>query len=100
MSNTSAMRLRADAFTSIALAVTLLLLGGSAALADGDAAAGNKVFVAQCSVCHSDKPGVNGFGPSLAGVVGRSAAAITSFNYTTALRIPASPGTRRISISS
>jgi cytochrome c2 len=57
-----------------------------AALADGGAIAGNKIFQAQCSVCHSDKPGVNGFGPSLAGVVGRQAASIPGFDSSTALK--------------
>src|ERR1700680_1395402 len=40
------------------------------AYAQGDAAAGEKVF-AHCVPCHSNKPGENKFGPSLAGVFGR-----------------------------
>ena len=38
--------------------------------AQGDAAAGEKVF-AHCAPCHSNKPGENKFGPLLAGVFDR-----------------------------
>jgi alcohol dehydrogenase (cytochrome c) len=62
-----------------------LLLTCTVARADGDAGSGDKVFQAQCSVCHSDKPNVNGFGPSLAGVIGRKAASAPGFSYTSAL---------------
>ena len=40
------------------------------AYAQGNAAAGEKIF-AHCAACHSNKPGENKFGPSLAGVYGR-----------------------------
>ena len=56
-----------------------------AAFAQG-AAAGRTLFQQQCSVCHSDQAGVNGFGPSLAGIVGRKAAGTPGFDYTSALR--------------
>src|SRR5882757_8027776 len=69
-----------------ALAITSLLLGQSVAWAEGDAVAGNKIFQAQCVVCHSDKPGINGFGPTLAGVVGRKAATIAGVDYSSALK--------------
>jgi alcohol dehydrogenase (cytochrome c) len=62
------------------------LYGHSAAMAADDAAAGSRIFAAQCAVCHSNQQGVNGFGPSLAGIVGRSAAVIPGFKYTSALR--------------
>ena len=45
-------------------------LGGGAALAEGDAEAGKKVFK-KCKVCHSFDPGKKKIGPHLAGVVGR-----------------------------
>jgi alcohol dehydrogenase (cytochrome c) len=63
-----------------------VLLSCATAQADGDAASGDKIFQAQCAVCHSTKPGANGYGPSLAGVVGRHAAAISGFNYSSALK--------------
>jgi alcohol dehydrogenase (cytochrome c) len=66
--------------------VSSFLLGHSAAVAADDAAAAGRIFDAQCTVCHSNQPGVNGFGPSLAGVVGRGAAIIRDFKYTSALR--------------
>jgi len=80
---TSAPRVRPVFF---ALGAVLMFQSCGQALADGDAAAGNRIFQAQCVVCHSDKPGVNGFGPTLAGVVGRAAAAIAGFDYSSALR--------------
>jgi alcohol dehydrogenase (cytochrome c) len=84
MPRTSSARLRVSA--SSALAVASFLLGQSGAWAEGDAPAGNKIFQAQCAVCHSDKPGINGFGPTLAGVVGRKVAAIPGVDYTSALK--------------
>jgi alcohol dehydrogenase (cytochrome c) len=66
--------------------VLSLLCGHSAVLAADDAAAGARIFATQCVVCHSSQPGVNGFGPSLAGIVGRNAAIISGFKYTSALR--------------
>ena len=49
----------------------------------GDAAAGEKVFL-QCKSCHVVEPGQNRIGPSLAGIVGRTAGTIEGFNYTDA----------------
>jgi cytochrome c len=49
----------------------------------GDAAKGEKVF-AQCRACHVVEPGVNRVGPSLHGVVGRTAGSIAGFNYSKA----------------
>ena len=49
----------------------------------GDAAKGEKVF-AQCKACHVAEPGVNRVGPSLHGVVGRTAGSIAGFNYSKA----------------
>ncbi len=51
----------------------------------GDAAKGKVVF-AQCKSCHSAEPGKNMIGPSLAGVVGRKAATIEGFAYSTAMQ--------------
>ena len=62
----------------LALAVTC-----GAARADGDAARGAKRFE-ECAACHSVEPGVNGVGPSLAGVVGRKAGTVAGYHYSEA----------------
>lgn len=49
-----------------------------------DVAAGKQVFQQQCSICHSDKPGVNKIGPSLFGVVGRKTGSEPGYNYSVA----------------
>lgn len=40
----------------------------------------------QCVACHSVKPGVNGVGPSLFGVVGRKAGTLPGYAYSEALK--------------
>jgi len=55
------------------------------AYAQGDAAAGEKVF-AHCGPCHSTKPGENKFGPSLAGVFGRKSGTEPGYNYSSAMK--------------
>lgn len=54
----------------------LLALG--AAHADGDAVAGKKVFN-KCMACHDATTGKNKVGPSLVGVVGRTAGTLESY---------------------
>ncbi len=49
----------------------------------GDAAAGETVFK-QCMACHVVTPGQNRVGPSLHGIVGRTAGQVAGFNYSTA----------------
>ncbi len=49
----------------------------------GDAAAGKAVF-AQCRTCHETKEGVNKTGPSLAGIVGRTAGSVDGYKYSPA----------------
>ena len=56
-----------------------------AALADGDAARGEKKFE-DCAACHKLERGENNLGPSLYGVFGRPAATLTDFRYSTALK--------------
>ena len=51
-----------------------------------NAAQGKQIFEQRCQACHSVEPGVNKFGPSLAGVVGRKAATVPGFNYSDALK--------------
>jgi len=52
--------------------------------ADGDAAAGQKVFN-QCKACHENEKGVNKVGPTLKGVVGRKAASVPDYKYSAAM---------------
>jgi cytochrome c2 len=49
------------------LAANLIaIVSTSAALAGEDVGAGQEIYQTQCSPCHSNQPGVNGIGPSLA----------------------------------
>ena len=49
-----------------------------------DAKAGEVVFKSQCSICHSVQAGRNMIGPSLFGIVGRTAGTIPGFHYSPA----------------
>ena len=51
----------------------------------GDAVRGKAAY-GTCAACHSVKPGKNGFGPSLFGVVGRQAGSAPDYNYSTAMK--------------
>jgi cytochrome c len=67
--------------------LALLALAGLAgnALADGDAAKGEKVF-AKCKACHMVGPDAkNRVGPALNGIVGRTAGTAEGFKYSDAL---------------
>jgi alcohol dehydrogenase (cytochrome c) len=87
MSNEPSIGLHVTRLSYFALAAALFYLVSSGhTLAQGNPGEGASVFQSQCSVCHSDRPGVNGFGPTLAGVVGRRAAAIPGFDYTSSLK--------------
>lgn len=69
------------------LLVTPLAVGGFATSTHAaSVAAGKAVFRQQCSVCHSDKPGVNKIGPSLFGVVGRHIGREPGYDYSVADR--------------
>jgi cytochrome c len=59
-------------------------IGSGAALAQGDAAAGEKVFK-KCKTCHSFDPGKKKLGPHLKGVVGRKAGSVEGFKYSKAM---------------
>jgi cytochrome c len=59
----------------------LLLAGSTTALA-ADPVAGEKIFKAQCGICHAVVAGENRIGPTLFGVVGRPAGSVPGFNYT------------------
>ena len=51
----------------------------------GDLKRGEKLFE-ECRACHAVERGVQGVGPSLRGVFGRSAGAVEEFRYSPALR--------------
>jgi cytochrome c len=59
-------------------------LGSGAALAEGDAAEGEKVFK-KCKTCHTFDPGQKKLGPHLKGVVGRKAGAVEGYKYSKAM---------------
>src|SRR5215468_8703680 len=63
----------------------IVMTSAGLALADDDVNAGQQIFQAQCSACHSNQPGVNGIGPSLAGVAGRKAGSLPNFHFTPAI---------------
>ena len=46
----------------------IVMASAGLALADDDVNAGQQIYQAQCSACHSNQPGVNRIGPSLAGL--------------------------------
>lgn len=77
------MNSRISGLGAAALALALAFTPGIAA-ADGDAAAGQKVFK-KCSACHPVEAGKNKVGPSLAGIFGRTAGTVDGFGYTDAL---------------
>jgi len=70
-----------------AAAMTVLAVTGFAgsALADGDAAEGEKVFK-KCKACHQVGDGAaNKVGPMLNGVVGKAAGSVEGFKYSDAM---------------
>jgi cytochrome c len=60
----------------------MLLAGSATAALAADPAAGQKVFKAQCAICHTVVAGENRIGPTLYGVVGRPAGSVPGFSYT------------------
>jgi cytochrome c len=62
-----------------------LLLGSQAALAEGDAAKGEKLFK-KCKACHSLEAGKKKVGPSLAGLFGSTAGMVEGFKYSAAMK--------------
>ena len=62
-----------------------LALSGSVALADGDAAQGEKVFN-KCRACHVVDEPQNRVGPHLVGLFGREAGSVEDFRYSDAMK--------------
>jgi cytochrome c len=67
------------------LGVGLLLVGASPALAQGDPAAGKKVFN-KCRACHVADAEKNRVGPYLKGVFGRESGSVEGFKYSDAMK--------------
>ncbi len=55
------------------------------ALAEGDAAAGEKVF-RKCKACHVADKEQNRVGPHLVGIIGRAAGSVDGFKYSDAMK--------------
>lgn len=66
------------------LAGSILILPSAVMAADGNAEAGAKVFN-KCAVCHSIKDTAKKVGPTLNGVVGRTAGTLEGFRYSKAM---------------
>ena len=68
--------------------VRLTLAAMFAALASGAVAApsGQQLFEQRCGMCHSLQPAPGKMGPPLAGVVGRKAASLSGYAYSTAMK--------------
>jgi cytochrome c len=77
--------------TTILAALAAAVLFAAPALAEGDAAKGEKVF-AKCKACHENDKGVNKVGPTLKGVVGRKAGAVEGFKYSEAMAAKGTEG--------
>ena len=77
--------------TVLASAVATAVLGIAPAWADGDAAAGKKVFN-KCMACHDAVNDKNKVGPSLHGVVGRKAGTFDGFKYSEAMKAAGEAG--------
>ena len=60
----------------------LLLAGSATAALAADPAAGEKIFKAQCGICHAAEAGQNRIGPTLFGVICRRSGSVPGFNYT------------------
>ncbi|NJM91425.1 MAG: cytochrome c family protein [Rhodospirillaceae bacterium] len=78
----------------VALATVMLAglnLGTAGARADGDLVNGEKIF-SKCKACHTLEAGKNKIGPSLQGVLGRTAGTAEGFKYSEAMKTAGAGG--------
>jgi len=68
-----------------------MVMAATPALADGDAAAGEKVFI-KCKACHENEQGVNKIGPTLKGIVGRKTASVEGYAYSDGMKAKGDAG--------
>lgn len=68
-----------------------MVMATTPALAEGDAAAGEKVFI-KCKACHENEQGVNKIGPTLKGIVGRKGASVEGYAYSDGAKAKAAEG--------
>lgn len=68
----------------VLLAGAALVVGISGAASAQDAAAGEKVF-GKCKACHVIDGATNRVGPSLHGIIGRTAGTVEGFKYSEAM---------------
>ncbi len=71
-------------FRGIALALCAAVSFAAPAAAEGDAAAGQKVFN-RCKACHEAEKENNKAGPHLVGIFGRHVGAVEGFKYSAAM---------------
>lgn len=71
----------------VALGISLAVsLAATPALAEGDAAKGEKVFK-KCKACHTiEQGGKNKIGPNLFDIVGKKSAAVEGYKYSKAMK--------------
>ena len=75
-----------DVLRAVGLAFALaLVLATRPSGAGGDAGRG-QTFYEECIACHSTEKGVNGVGPSLAGIVGSKAGDVEGFRFSGPMR--------------
>ena len=68
----------------MALLGAALIVSGAGIAQAGDAAKGEGIFK-KCEACHSVEPGKKKIGPSLHGIVGRTAGTVEGFKYSKAM---------------
>jgi cytochrome c len=75
----------------LACALTVLIVGNGAAIAEGDAAKGKRIYK-RCVACHNVDKEKNKVGPHLVGIVGRKAGIAEKYRYSKALLAKAAEG--------
>jgi cytochrome c len=65
--------------------ISAAMIAAPPAHAEGDAAAGKKVFN-KCMACHDAKAEKNKVGPHLVGVIGRTLGAVEGYNYSAQMK--------------